>query len=180
MALAALVASIVMVSTPPPPSPRPRASATASPTPSKAPNPVEIALSEVLDSERTLEDRTSALKRLSQTAHDAGPIVRALRRLESTSPAELQVRAMALTALERFPRDPAAREFLVVLAFRRDAARGERALALDVLASRPDLEQCRKPLKVLERDPEPAIRGRAKRILARMGPAPAPTASPPR
>ena len=173
MALAALVASVVLVSSEPTPGLSP--SPTPSPSPSAPLSETEVALREVMDSERQLEDRTLALKRLSQSASDAGPIVRILRQLPGDSPSELQVRAMALTALERFPRDLAAREYLVVLAFTRTSERSERTLALDVLASRPDLADCRKPLAVLTKDPEPAVASRARKLLDRLGPVASPT-----
>ncbi len=173
VALAALVASVVLVSSEPTPGLSP--SPTPSPSPSAPLSETEVALREVMDSERQLEDRTLALKRLSQSASDAGPIVRILRQLPGDSPSELQVRAMALTALERFPRDLAAREYLVVLAFTRTSERSERTLALDVLASRPDLADCRKPLAVLTKDPEPAVASRARKLLDRLGPVASPT-----
>lgn len=170
--LASLVASIVLVSSEPPPGSTP---SPATPTPTKPLSETEVALREVMDPERELSDRTLALKRLSQSADDAGPIVRILRGLPGDSPSELQVRAMALTALERFPRDLATREYLVVLAFTRSSERSERTLALDVLASRPDLAECRKPLLVLTKDPEHTIASRAKKLLERLGPAASPT-----
>lgn len=172
IALAGLIASIVLVSKD---APSPSVTPSATPTPTKPPSAVETALREVLDSERPIESRTLSLKRLSQAADDAGPIVRVLRQLPGTSPSELQVRAMALTALERFPRDLAAREFLVVLAFQRSGDRNERTLALDVLASRPDLADCRKPLQVLAKDPESAVATRAQRLLQRLDASASPT-----
>lgn len=173
VALAGLVASVVLVSSEPVPGLEPSPNAT--PTPSASLSPSELALTEVMNPELELSDRTLALKRLSQGADDAGPLVRVLRGLPGDSPSELQVRAMALTALERFPRDLAAREYLVVLAFTRSSERSERTLALDVLASRPDLAECRKPLVVLTKDPEPSVASRAKQLLERIGPASSPT-----
>lgn len=169
MALATLAANLVLVRQ------ELQAAATATPSrldPQRTPSPGADAAGRVLDRSLDLEVRVVALKELSASAADPSPLLRILRRAKAESPAEVQIRAMTITALGRFPEAPAAREVLVVLAFTRSAERSERVLALDVLARRPDLEQCRKPLTSLSQDPEPLVSARAKQILAGLSPPP--------
>lgn len=162
VAFASLGASLVAVQT---------ARPSATPTPSASPlSPREAQLQTVLDDAQELSARQAALRELSRSAPDAGPLVRILRRLRREQPGGEPLRTEAIAALEGFPRDPAARELLVVLAFRRGGALGERTLALDVLARRPDLAQCRKPLRALSHDPEASVAERARALLERLPP----------
>ncbi|MGE0707888.1 MAG: hypothetical protein AB7N76_14330 [Planctomycetota bacterium] len=103
------------------------------------------------------EQQVAALRRL----RSAGEAVAAV-----ASAGDPQARALALTALQRFPGDREVRALLLAISVDRQADRGERALALDLLARGGYLASAREPLRALRGDADPLIRAAAERLFA--------------
>lgn len=133
--------------------------ASAAPVPSALPPPPAdpAALSRVVtDASRSLDERAQALRTLARASHDPAPVLRLLGRTVSGGD-DAQVRAMALTALARYPEHPLARS-ASLQALGSDRPREERLLALSVvrgmIVASDDRTWARATLEALTTDPD--------------------------
>lgn len=151
----------------PPPAPTPAAQAPApSPRASAPPaNELGSAKERALDLRLQLPQRVEALRALAQ-APDAGALLDVLGGLSDD---QSQVRAMALTALERFPKATGVRDYLLTLA-ESPGSSGERVLALQLLGRRDDVASERPRVQALTRDPDANVVAEARRLVEALAP----------
>lgn len=114
----------------------------------------------VADPEAPVADRVQALKSLAVSSTDAGPVLEALARIGADDPQRVQMQAMVVTAMARYPADPAAHAHLLAQ-LEPGVDRGQRILAIGVLSSMPNVPGLRSRLDSLKADRDAGVREKA-------------------